>query len=50
MGEVETELKGAIARCGSLEQTSSEQASELAKDHESMKEAWANAQDAHQEI
>ena len=46
MGEVETELKGAIARCGSLEQKSSEQASELTKVVESLKEARVDAQGA----
>lgn len=50
VGEVEKELKDAIARCESLEQTSSEQASDLVKARESLKEARANAQDARQEI
>ena len=50
MGEVEKELKDAIARCEYLEKTSSEQASELTKARESLKEARADAQDARQEI
>ena len=39
VGEVEHELKDAIAKCESLKQKSSEQASELTKDLKSMKEA-----------
>ena len=46
MGEVEKELKDAIARCESLEETSSEQSSKLTKARESLKEARANSQDA----
>ena len=50
MGEVEQELEYAIARCESLEQKSSEQASELAKALENLKEARVDAQGARQEI
>ena len=39
VGEVEQEFKDAITRCESLEQKSSEQASELTKALESLKEA-----------
>ena len=39
VGEVEHELKDAIAKCESLEQKSSDQASELTKALESVKEA-----------
>ena len=46
VGEVEQELKDAIARCKSLEQKSSEQASELIKAIESLKEARVDAQGA----
>ena len=48
--EIEEELKDAIARCESLGQKSSEQASELTKALESLKEAWVDAQGACQEI
>ena len=47
VGEVEQELKDAIAKCESLEQKSSEQASELTKALESMNEARVEAQSAH---
>ena len=50
VGEVEQELKDAIAKCESLEQKSSEQASELTKALESAKEARVEAQGARQEI
>ena len=50
MGEVEQELKDTIAKCESLEKKSSEQASELTKALESMKEARVDAQGARQEI
>ena len=50
MGEVEKELKDAITRCESLEQKSSEQASELTKALESMMEARVDARGARQEI
>ena len=50
MGQVEQELKNAIAKCKSLEQKSSEQASELTKALESTKEARVEAQGARQEI
>ena len=50
VGEVEKELKDAIARCESLEQKSSSQASELTKSLESVKEARVEAQGARQEI
>ena len=43
MGEVEKELKDAMARCESLEQKSSEQASELTKALENLKEARVDA-------
>ena len=46
VGEVEQELKDAITRSESLEQKSSEQASELTKALESLKEARVDAQDA----
>ena len=48
--EIEQELKDAITKCESLEKKSSEQASELTKALESMKEARVDAQGAHQEI
>ena len=47
MGEVKQELKDAIARCESLEQRSSEQASELTKTLGSLKKAQVDAQGAH---
>ena len=50
VGEVEQDLKDAIAKCESLEQKSSEQASELTKAFESMKEARVEAQGTRQEI
>ena len=50
MGEVEQELKYAIAKCKSLEQKTSEQASELAKALKSMKEARVEGEGARQEI
>ena len=50
VGEVEQELKGTIAKCESLEQKSSEHASELTKALESVKEARVEAQGARQEI
>ena len=50
MGEVEHELKDAITKCESLEQKSLEQASELTKALESLKEARVDAQGARQEI
>ena len=48
--EIEQELKDAIATCESLEQKSSEQASELTKALESLKEARVDAQGTRQEI
>ena len=50
VGEVELELKDAITKCESLEQKSSEQASELAKALQNVKEARVEAQGARQEI
>ena len=50
MGEVEKELKDAIAKCEFLENKSSDQASELTKARESLKEARVDAQGARQEI
>ena len=50
VGEVEHELKDAIAKCESLEKNSSEQASELTKALESGKEARVEAQGTRQEI
>ena len=50
MGEVEQELKDAITKWESLEQKTSEQASELTKALKSMKVARFEAQGARQEI
>ena len=46
VGEVEQELKDAIAKCNSLEQKSSEQAFELTKALESAEETRVEAQGA----
>ena len=48
--EIEKELKDAIARCESLEQKSSEQASELTKALKSLKETRIDAQGTRQDI
>ena len=50
MGEVKQELKDAISSCESLEQKSSEQASELSKALESLQEDRVDAQGARREI
>ena len=50
VGEVEQELKDAIAKCASLEQKSSEQAPELTKALESVKEARVEAQGTRQKV
>ena len=50
LGEVQQELKDAITTCESLEQKTSDQASELAKALQSMQEAQVEAQGACREI
>ena len=50
MTEVEQELKDAITKCESLEQKTSDEASELAKALWDIKEAWVESQSTRQEI
>ena len=50
VSKIEQELKDAITKCESLEQKTPDQASELAKALQDIKEAWVESQSARQEI